>query len=129
MSNDRQLNVKQAPQRPKRTNLAGRNRLSITNQDPNYVYRIAAVDSEARITRVEDLKAMGWEVVPGVDIGEQRADIGKGIGRTGVISVGGGATGVPMRIPRDWYDEYQKEKQGLVDQSAEEIRKNLEPNK
>ena len=129
MSNDRTLNVKPAPQRPKRNNVAGRNRLSIANQDPNFVYRVVAVDNEARISRVEDMKSLGWEVVPGVDIGDQRADIGKGIGRTGVISVGGGVTGVPMRCPRDWYDEYQKEKQAVVDHSAEEIRKNLEPNK
>lgn len=124
---ERQLNVKQPESRPKRQRVGSRDWLSIPNQDPNYVYRIVAVDTERRVNRVDHLIDAGYEVVPGVSIGDSRADIGKGIGRTGVISLGSGATGVPMRIKKEFYEEDQAAKQKEIDARCADIAATLEP--
>jgi hypothetical protein len=77
--------------------------------------------------RIEDMKRMGYEVVPGVELGDNRADIGKGIGKTGIVSLGGGTTGVTMRIPKEDYEYYQQEKHIHIDKLSEDINAKLEP--
>jgi hypothetical protein len=94
--------------------------------DPNYKYRIVAVDNESRINRIQEMKDQGYDVVPEVQIGDNRADVGKGIGKAGIISLGQGVTGVAMRIPKEWYAEYQKEKHAHVDRISADLKSKLE---
>lgn len=123
---ERTLVTKEPAKRPVRSNTGVRNRLSLVNQDPNFVYRVVGVDSARRLGRIEEMKSMGYEVVPGVEVGDNRADIGKGIGKTGIVSLGNGVTGVTMRIPKEWYNEYQKEKADRIQSTAEALKPRLE---
>lgn len=123
---ERILTTKEPAKRPVRPSTGVRNRLSLGNQDPNYVYRVVAVDNDSRLGRIEEMKAMGYDVVPGVDLGDNRADIGKGIGKTGIVSLGRGVTGVTMRIPKEWYNDFQKEKASAIQSSAEALKPRLE---
>lgn len=97
--------------RPERTPVAERNRLSFKNQDPNYVYRLVN-DVE---NRIEDFKNAGYEVVTNGDkVGESRAGEGTGLGSAVTKQVGQGITGVLMRIRKEWYEEDQKRHQRNV---------------
>ena len=124
---ERTLVTKEPSKRPVRPSTGVRNRLSVGEMDPNFKYRIIAVDGESRINRVEEMKKFGYEVVPGVQIGDNRTDVGKGIGKTGIVSLGQGVTGVAMRIPKEWYEEYQKEKHAHVDKISADIKSKLGP--
>jgi len=56
------------------------------------------------------MKASGWEVVTDSDIkiGDRRVSIPTAEGSAKTVSVGGGVTGVLMKIPKEWWDEDQK---------------------
>lgn len=125
MTTERTLVTKAPTQRPKRDPMGRRNRLVMEDQDPNYVYRVVAVDTD-RLNRVQEMQKMGYEVAPGTELSDNRADIGKNIGKTGVVSLGQGTTGVLMRIPKEWYTEYEKEKQAVVDQRVASVKTKLE---
>lgn len=116
----RELAQKAQSVRPKRTPLGQRNRLSVKDQDPNYVYRIVNTTDSSGADRIESFKEAGYEVVekPGT-VGDKRVDVSSGLGNSPEISVGQGKKAVVMRIPREWYAEDQHAKQATVD-SAEE---------
>ena len=105
--------VKSPRGRVKRTPVAYRNRLTVSNKDANFEYRIVNdVDD-----RIENFKDRGWEVVPAKDtkVGDRRADNASPTGSASEISVGNGTKAIVMRIPKDWYDEDQKAKAEDVD--------------
>lgn len=85
----------------------GRDKLAVANQDPNYVYRwVNDVPG-----RIEQLKERGYEVVTqNVEVGQSTVDRGTNTGSGRSIQVGGGVTGVLMRIPREYYQEDQAAK-------------------
>ena len=100
--------VKSPRGRIKRTPISGRNRLSVKNQDPNFVYRIVNdVDD-----RIDSFKENGWEPVLAKDtqVGDKRVETTASTGSVAEISVGQGTKAVVMRIKRDWYDEDQRAK-------------------
>ena len=106
----KELTTKSPSGRPKRTPIGQRNRLSVKDKDPNYVYRIVnTVDSRGN-DRVAEFQESGYEVVDAGTVGDKRVDNARGVGSTPEFSVGQGTKAVVMRIKREWYDEDQKAK-------------------
>lgn len=116
--------ISKAPSgRVRRTPVGTRNILTVNNKDENYVYRIVNdVDDGDRVSRFE---AAGYEVVKSKDVsvGDKRVEAPTSEGSIARISVGGGQKGVVMRIPRDWYNEDQANKQREVDATEDSITK------
>lgn len=105
--------VKSPRGRVKRTPIAGRNRLSVKNQDPNFVYRIVNnVDD-----RIDVFKENGWEPVLAKEtqVGDKRVEGTAPSGSVAEISVGQGTKAVVMKIKREWYDEDQAVKASQID--------------
>lgn len=95
-------------QRPKRASVSGRQDiLAVEGRDDNKEYRIVN-DVPGR---VDKLQAMGWEVdenaVLTSSMDNSKSDKSK--------HVGDGTKAVVMSMPKDWYNDYQKEKQAYVD--------------
>lgn len=89
--------------------------LTVSNQDPNYVYRWVADDPQ-RPGRIERLKEFGYEVVTeDVQVGAKAVDKHSKTGSAVTRLGGGGITLVLMRQLKEWYDEDQKAKQAKVD--------------
>ena len=102
--------------RPKRRPMGDgfRNTLSLEDKDPNYVYRVFN-DVDGRLARAEEA---GYEVVRSAqELGDTTADSATAVGSAVSRPVGGGITGVLMRIPRGFYEEDQIAKQTKVDAS------------
>jgi hypothetical protein len=111
---EKQLKNPTRVERPRRSPLAGRSKLHVRDQDPNYVYRIVNVNDERDPDRVQDFIDRGYEVVPSTkagDVGDKQVDKPSALGSAGQISVGQGTKAIVMRIPRDWYLEDQAVKQ------------------
>lgn len=97
--------------RPRRTPIGRRNRLSVENKDPNYVYRIVNdIDG-----RVQDMIDRDYEVVLDATVGDKRVDTASPLGSAKQISVGKGIQAIVMRKRRDWHDEDQALKQKEID--------------
>lgn len=91
-----------------------RNKLTVPNADPNYAYRIVNDTDD----RVERYKRAGWELAP-EQIGFGDTGNNQAVGAGSRISVGGGVTGVLMRIRKEWYDEDMAD---LRKENAESVR-------
>lgn len=102
--------------RRKRSSVDGaRDILTVSNQDPNFVYRWIADDPQ-RPGRVERLKEFGYEIVTeDLEVGQKAVDRNSKMGSAITRLGGGGITLVLMRQRKDWYDEDQKAKQTRVD--------------
>ena len=85
-----------------------RSRLKVQGKDPNYEYYIVN-DTPGR---VDDFKAAGWEPVTDdeVRIGENRVGLPTAEGSVKTVHVGGGQTGVLMKIKKEWWEEDQAAK-------------------
>ena len=99
--------------------------LSFENKDPDFHYRVFN-DDPSKPGRIQMALDAGYEVVIneaplGVSTADTAGKLGSGVTRP----VGNGVTGVLMRKPRDWYEEDQKEKQKLVDETESAIRRNM----
>ena len=107
--------------RPTRNKFGGFARnLHVNERDPNYVYRVFN-DVDDRIQLAE---ANGYEVVHSEqELGDPKAGTATKIGSAVTKPVGGGTTGVLMRIPKDEYDAAQKIKAEYVDRSEEALDK------
>ena len=107
--------------RVKRTPLTVRNRLSVKNKEPGYVYRIVNdVDD-----RIDELKEQGYEVDTANvgKVGDKRVDVSTGLGSAPSFSVGQGVKAVVMRIKQEWYDEDQAMKLAQVRATEETMHK------
>jgi hypothetical protein len=101
--------------RPRRSPLHTRNRLSIKNKEPGYVYRIVNVVDD----RVEQLLESGYEVCEKEHVGavgDKRVDGASSLGSSSHFSVGQGTKAVVMRQREDWYKEDQAIKQAQIDE-------------
>ena len=105
--------------RPKRKSFdEQRNTISFKDQDPNYVYRIFN-DTEGRLEKAE---LAGYEYVRGdAPVGDPTVDSASALGSVISKPVGGGKTGVLMRIKREWYDEDQKEKRRKIKETEDAL--------
>ena len=112
--------VNRTPDRPVRTPLGQRNRLSFKNQDPNYVYRVINDQGD----RLEEALEGGYEfVIEDAKLGDARAAEGGKIDSRVSKPVGNGIRGYLMRIRRDLYESDQAVKMGKI----AEIEKALKP--
>lgn len=103
-----------AVNRPKRTPLGARNRLSFGNQDPNYTYRVIN-DVDDRLKLAQEA---GYEFVHGSDkLGDERAAEGGAIDTRVSKPVGNGVRGFLMRIPKEFYNEDQATKMKAVEET------------
>jgi len=108
------------PNRPKRTPLGQRNRLSFGKQDPNYVYRVIN-DQDDRLVLAQE---GGYEFVTGNEqLGDKRAAEGGKIDSRVSKPVGNGVRGFLMRIPKEFYEEDQNAKMGEVDEVEKSFKK------
>ena len=115
----RPANAPVASARPKRVPLAGRNRLSLKTQDPNYIYRIVNDQDD----RIERLLEAGYEIDPDSQVGDKRVDNTSSLGSVSTISVGQGVKAVVMRQRREWYAEDQKTKAAQLDEVEATMKK------
>jgi hypothetical protein len=111
---DKQLNTKRLSERPRRSPLDGRNRLTVRDRDPDYFYRIVNANLDSDPDRVQNLVDQGYEIVnrdKAGQVGDKKVDNPSALGSAGQISVGQGTKAIVMRIRKEWYAEDQTEKQ------------------
>jgi hypothetical protein len=101
--------------RVRRTPVGVRNVLTVRGKDPEYEYRIVNDQSD----RIEQFKDAGYEIVKASDviIGDRRVNSASPEGSFAQVSVGGGDKAIVMRIKKEWYEEDQRRKQAVVDES------------
>lgn len=107
----RELTPKSPSGRVKRTPIGTKNRLTVRDKDPNYVYRIVNADPD----RLHAFKEAGYEAVNAGSLSDNRVDVPSGMGSVPEFAVGQGTKAVVMRIKREWYEEDQAQKQADID--------------
>ena len=91
--------------RPVRTSLNGRQDvLLVEEKDPNKEYRVVN-DTPGRVAK---LRNMGWEIADGDEKLVSAMDDSNVDDKS--KHVGDGTKAVVMSMPKDWYEDYQKEK-------------------
>lgn len=119
----KELNTKSPSGRVKRAPLGVRNRLTVKDKDPNYVYRIVNTEDAHGTDRVSDFLEHGYEVVENTKVGDKRVDISSGLSSKGDFSVGQGRKAVVMRIKREWYEEDQAAKLAQIKATEETMHR------
>ena len=119
----KELTSKSPSGRVRRTPLTVRNRLSVQDKDPNYIYRIVNTEDIHGGDRVSSFLEHGYELVENSKVGDKRVDISAGIGSTPAFSVGQGKKAVVMRIRKEWYDEDQQTKLEQIKTSEQTMYK------
>lgn len=105
--------------KPTRVKFADRNRISFSNLDPDYVYRVVN-DKDGRIDK---LQGFGYEFVESDEqIGDYRVAEGSKLGKAVSKPVGNGVNGYLMRIKKEFYDEDQAAKAKRVDASEAALK-------
>lgn len=123
---EKELKVARSSERPHRTPVGQRSRISLKDRDANYQYRLVNVNLEADPDRVENLIDAGYEIVPAKKAGhtgDVKVDMPSALGSAGQISVGQGTKAVWMRIRKDWYQEDQAVKQAEIDATEKRSKK------
>lgn len=100
--------------RVKRAPIGRRNVLTVSDKDPNFVYRIVN-DVGDNVARLQE---QGYTFAPDSKhtVGDKRVNAISSEGSLKQVSVGQGVKAFVMRIPRDEYMDQQKQKQEYVDQ-------------
>lgn len=107
-------------QRPKRTPVNGRNILTVSGKDPDYVYRIVNDTGD----RIQAFLDAGYELVDAnsVRVGDKRVNSASPEGSKAEVNVGDGLKGKVLRIRKEWYEEDQQAKQAHVNQLEQTIK-------
>jgi hypothetical protein len=109
-------------QRPQRTPINGRNILTVSGKDPNYVYRIVNAVGD----RIQQFEEAGYELVDNKDVkvGDRRVNNSSAEGSKAMVSVDKqGTKAYVMRIRKEWYEEDQLAKQAQVNDLEQSIKK------
>jgi len=102
-----------------RVPLGARNRLTFTDIDPNYVYRVIN-DQDDRLDRAQEA---GYEFVASdKKLGETRVAEGTVPGAHTAKPVGNGVTGYLMRIPKEFHEEDKKAKEAKIKQLEDSMQ-------
>lgn len=93
-----------------------RNKIAATGRDPNFHYRVVNVDNEKYAGRIDKMQSIGYTIVNsgeelGDDLGVSSSQLGSSVG----THVGHGTKGVLMKIPLEYYNQDQADKQTEVD--------------
>jgi len=111
-------NVRPDRSERKRVPLSQRNRISFP-QEEGYHYHLIN-DKDGRLQKAID---GGYEFVESdKNLGDPIVGTAKKMGKNVSMPVGNGTTGYLMRIKNEWYDEDQKAKQKLVDDSEKAMK-------
>ena len=113
-----------AKQKVKRTPVSGaRNILTVSNSDPNYMYRWV----NDTVGRIQMFTEAGYEVVTkDLEVGDATVDKLSKVGSAITRTVGGLMTAVLMRVPREWYNEDQATKMAEVDAAENAMRQDAQ---
>lgn len=114
-----------ATSRPQRTPVGGsRNRLSVTNKDPDFEYRWVNDEDD----RIQELQERGYEICQLSDHKlSYKARVDIATPTDNMLSVGGGMKSVLMKIRKDWHQEDQAAKQKIVDEREEGLKPKSRP--
>lgn len=113
--------VKSPSGRIKRATSKNRGPLAVRGKEDGFHYRfVNDVDDN-----VQSFKEGGYQIVQDKDvsIGDKRVDIPSADGSAKLVSVGGGMKSVLMRIPQEWYDEDQIDKELALREQESAIKK------
>ena len=100
-----------------------RNRLTVTDKDPNYIYRIVNDIGD----RIDQFKAAGYEIVEkSHKVGDVNGNNAVGSGTR--VNVGSGVRGVLMRIKKEFYDADQAAKQRAITEAERTFLRKNRPN-
>jgi hypothetical protein len=113
-----------ASARPTRVPLSNRNRLSIKNKEPGYIYRIVNDQDD----RVERLQEIGYEIAPKESVGavgNKQVDSASSLGSVTHFSVGRGTKAVVMRQREEDFKEDQRMKQDEIDELESTMRSDV----
>lgn len=120
------MSVERAQNRPDRSKatrvpMHQRNRISFSDTDPNFVYRVFNDVEEGE--RLAAAQAAGYEFVQSDEnIGDTRVADSSKVGKNVSKHVGNGVRGYLMRIPKELYEEDQKAKQKAVDETENAMK-------
>lgn len=98
-----------------------KNILTVSNRDPNYHYRWVINDPD-RVAKFKD----GWyEIVQdeNLKVGDRKVDTSAGTSSVVETRAGAGRKFVLMRLPKELWEEDQREKQRQVDLSEAEMQR------
>lgn len=111
--------------RQKRPRFGGhRNVMTFGEQDPNYFYYVYNDDDEAKMQFAE---TMGYEFVKSDEgLGDPGVGVASKFGSAVTKPVGGGVTGVLMRLRLDWYKENKAEEQKEIDEKERGLRRQID---
>uniref|UniRef100_A0A6M3KP34 Uncharacterized protein n=1 Tax=viral metagenome TaxID=1070528 RepID=A0A6M3KP34_9ZZZZ len=111
-------NVREPRRQRERVSLRKQRRLSIATEPGYHYHLVNDVDN-----RIERFKKAGYELVTGKvhDKGSNVEDPSQ-MGSVASHPVGKGVTGYYMRIPQEWYDQDQAEKQEENDRIMNQIK-------
>lgn len=103
-----------------------RNKLTVEGKDPKFVYRVVTDEGD----RVQQFIDRDYEVVvdDNIQVGDRRVANPSQSGSPVHISVGKGQKGVLMRIPKEYYEDDQKEKAKLVDEQVAAMKAEAKKN-
>jgi hypothetical protein len=122
MTEENKTDSGEKQERPKRTPLGAKNRLTFKGLDPAYHYRVIN-DKDDRLIRAQEA---GYEfVLSDEQLGDKGAMTPKKLGKKVSKPVGNATTGFLMRIRKDWYDEDQAEKMKRIDESEKAMKANV----
>lgn len=99
-----------------------KNLLTVSNRDPDYHYRWVLDDPD----RVAKFKEAWYEPVERTEelkIGDRKVDTSAGTSSVVTTRAGGGRKYVLMRLPKELWEEDQKAKQRLIDESEAEMQR------
>ena len=119
----KETTVKSPSGRVKRTPLSVRNRLSVKDTDPAYIYRIVNTTDAHGGDRISSFLEYGYELVENTKVSDKRVDISAGLGSTPEFSVGQGKKAVVMRVRKEWYVEDQQTKLDQIKATEETMYK------
>jgi hypothetical protein len=111
-----------ATDRPSRTPLGAKNRMTFADKDPAYRYRFIN-DKDDRLDRAQ---AAGYDfVISDEPVGDKRVAEASKMGTKVSKAVGGGLVAYLMRIPVAFYEEDQQAKEAAL----KDVEKTLKPDK
>ena len=111
--------------RQKRPRFNGpRNIMTFDKQDPNYFYYVFNDDDSGKKEFAEEV---GYEYVKSDEgLGDGGAGTASKLGSVVTRPVGGGMTGVLMRIRLDWYKENKAAEQKEIDEKERVLRRQID---
>ena len=114
------VGINRTPDRPVRTPLGQRNRLSFGKQDPAYVYRVINDQDE----RLQQAQEAGYEfVISEEKLGDKRAAEAGAVDSRVSKPVGNGTRGFLMRIPKEFFEQDQDVKMGKIEEIEKALKK------